>query len=207
MSDAIAALVMASKQVEIIRKAAMKRPVLIATIAIMLFAALFIVEHLRSSEPFEPWNFALDVFETLMLGAAILLTATFSIETRDMRRERQGLLRDLDTARTDSERWRQQAKTHVDGLSQAISDQFQTWGLTASETDVAALMLKGLVHKEIASLRNTSEATVRQHAAVVYKKSGLTSRTQLSAFFFEDLLGPAGAGKPRFKPRIIDSVG
>ena len=77
------------------------------------------------------------------------------------------------------------------GLSQAIAAQFDSWGLTEAESGVAALMLKGLAHKEIASLRQCSEATVRQHATVVYRKSNLTSRTQLTAFFLEDLLQPA----------------
>jgi DNA-binding NarL/FixJ family response regulator len=52
------------------------------------------------------------------------------------------------------------------------------------------LMLKGLSHKEIARVRATSEATVRQQAASVYRKSGLSSRAELSAFFLEDLLAP-----------------
>ncbi len=208
MSDAIVFKAVASRlRREPKKEAKMKRPVLIAGIAVTLFAALFVVEQVRSTEPFEPWNLALDVAETMMLVGAIVLTAMFSVETREMRRERSELLRDLSSARTDSERWRQQARTHVDGLSKAIADQFQTWALTEAETDVAALMLKGLAHKEIASLRSSSEATVRQHAAVVYRKSGLTSRTQLSAFFFEDLLGPAEADKPRFSPEVIEGRG
>jgi len=185
----------------------MKRPLLFAAIAVTLFSAMFAVEQVRTTEPFEPLNFALDLFETLMLAGAIVLTAWFSIEAREMRRERTELLRDLSSARSDSERWRQQARTHVDGLSRAISEQFRSWGLTEAETDVAALMLKGLAHKEIASLRDSSEATVRQHAAVVYRKSGLTNRTQLSAFFFEDLLGPGEVGKSRFTPEVIQNNG
>lgn len=181
----------------------MKRSVVFALIAFALFAALFVVEQVRSTEPFDLVNLVLDIFETLMLVAAILLTTSFFAEVRDMRRERSELIRDLSKSRTESERWRRQARAHVNGLSQAISIQFRTWGLTDAETDVAALMLKGLTHKEIAALRNSSEATVRQHATVVYRKSGLTSRTQLSAFFFEDLLDPVEAGKTRFAPAVV----
>jgi len=101
----------------------MKRPILFATIAASLFTALFAVEQFRSTEPFEPLNLALDIFETVMLAGAILLTAWFSVEAREMRRERTELLRDLSDARSDSERWRQQARTHVDGLSRAIAEQ------------------------------------------------------------------------------------
>ena len=51
-------------------------------------------------------------------------------------------------------------------------------------------MLKGLSHREVAEVRATSEATVRQQALVVYRKSGLRNRSDLSAFFLEDLLLP-----------------
>ncbi len=52
------------------------------------------------------------------------------------------------------------------------------------------MLLKGLSHKEVAEVRNTSEPTVRQQALVVYRKSGLRNRSDLSAFFLEDLLLP-----------------
>ncbi len=51
-------------------------------------------------------------------------------------------------------------------------------------------LLKGLSLKEIASLRNTSERTVREQARSLYRKSGLPGRSSLSAFFLEDLLLP-----------------
>jgi hypothetical protein len=47
-----------------------------------------------------------------------------------------------------------------------------------------------LSHREIADVRSTSEATVRQQALVIYRKSGLRNRSELSAFFLEDLLLP-----------------
>lgn len=77
-------------------------------------------------------------------------------------------------------------------MSRAIRAQFANWRLTAAEAGVAELMLKGLTHKEIAVLRETSEATVRQHATAIYRKSGLSNRSQLTAFFLEDLLAPLG---------------
>lgn len=68
----------------------------------------------------------------------------------------------------------------------------QVWALTAAEADVAGLMLKGLSHREIAHLRQCTEVAMRQHASMIYRKSGLTNRAQLTAFFLEDLL-PDGA--------------
>jgi DNA-binding NarL/FixJ family response regulator len=84
-------------------------------------------------------------------------------------------------------------RQQVDGLSQAIGAQFAQWNLTAGEADIAALLLKGLSHKEIARLRDSSETTVRQQAASIYRKSGLGSRAELAAFFLEDLLAPMPA--------------
>jgi DNA-binding NarL/FixJ family response regulator len=52
------------------------------------------------------------------------------------------------------------------------------------------LLLKGLSHKEIADARSISETTIRQQALAIYRKSGLRSRAELSAFFLEDLLLP-----------------
>lgn len=76
------------------------------------------------------------------------------------------------------------------GLSEQIDRQFVSWSLTAAEREVAMLMLKGLRHKEIASVRGTSERTVRQQALTVYKKGRLDGRTDLAAFFLEDMLQP-----------------
>jgi DNA-binding CsgD family transcriptional regulator len=83
------------------------------------------------------------------------------------------------------------------GLSDQIDRQFEKWGLTAAEREIALLMLKGLRHKEIAGVRGTSERTVRQQALTIYKKAGLDGRTDLTAFFLEDLLQPVEAGGRR----------
>ncbi len=55
-------------------------------------------------------------------------------------------------------------------------------------------LLKGYSHKETASLTGRGERTVRQHAVSVYRKSGLSGRAELAAFFFEDMLLPSSGG-------------
>jgi DNA-binding CsgD family transcriptional regulator len=90
----------------------------------------------------------------------------------------------------DARRWNREAGPVLQGLGEAIDRQFQRWGLTEAESEVALLQLKGLRHKEIAELRQTSERTVRQQALAVYRKSGLSGRSDLAAFFLEDLLLP-----------------
>jgi DNA-binding CsgD family transcriptional regulator len=42
-------------------------------------------------------------------------------------------------------------------------------------------------------LRRTSERTVRQQALNVYRKSGLNGRSDMAAFFLEDLLLPVSS--------------
>ena len=64
--------------------------------------------------------------------------------------------------------------------------------MSAAEKEVAFLLLKGLSLKEIAIARRTSEKTARVQSSAVYAKSGLAGRSELSAFFLEDLLPPAG---------------
>ena len=49
-------------------------------------------------------------------------------------------------------------------------------------------MLKGFSHRELASLRGTTEATVRHQAQAIYQKSGLPGRSAFCAYFLEDLL-------------------
>ena len=174
----------------------MTRKKKLASLAIALFAGLFVIDAIRQVEPFDPISFMVDLLETTMLTLAVMLTTFVSFEAREMRAERRGLVDDLAQAKRDSERWRNTARAHISGLSLAIAEQFRVWGLTEAEADVAALMLKGLSHKEIASLRLGSEATVRQHATAVYRKSNLSSRAQLTAFFLEDLLMPATPAQP-----------
>ncbi len=94
----------------------------------------------------------------------------------------------------DARRWNDEAQAVLQGLGAAIDRQFDRWGLTPAEREVALLQLKGLRHREIAELRRTSERTVRQQALAVYRKSGLNGRNDLAAFFLEDLLLPAPAG-------------
>jgi DNA-binding CsgD family transcriptional regulator len=97
---------------------------------------------------------------------------------------------DLVAVRADAERWRNENQSLLAGLGSAIERQFRRWDLTQAEAEVGLLLLKGLSHKEIANVRQTSERTIREQARALYRKSGLAGRASLSAFFLEDLLLP-----------------
>jgi DNA-binding NarL/FixJ family response regulator len=122
----------------------------------------------------------------LALGGALMLWRM----VRAGQRRAERLTVDLEAARLEARRFREEAAEALQGLGQAIHQQFTRWGLTPAERGVALLMLKGLSHKEVAQARTTSETTIRQQALAVYRKSGLRNRSELSAFFLEDLLLP-----------------
>lgn len=88
--------------------------------------------------------------------------------------------------------WRRSAEQALAGFSRAIDAQFEAWGLTRAERDVALLLLKGEGHKQAAAQLGRSERTVRQHAVEVYRKAGLQGRAELAAFFLQDLMLPTG---------------
>jgi DNA-binding CsgD family transcriptional regulator len=153
--------------------------------------ALLLGLEIATEAHVSPLELLLETLELILtITAAGGLTLMVS-RMQTQHEEQLGLLRDLGVARAEGEAFRAQVQTHLDGLGIAIDKQFQAWSLTDAERDVGLLMLKGLGHKEIAALRGTSEATVRQQARRVYQKSSLPGRPAFCAFFLEDLLPPA----------------
>jgi len=104
---------------------------------------------------------------------------------------------DLVNALVEAEQWKKESNELIQGLGLAIERQFERWQLTNAEAEVGLLLLKGLSHKEIAAVRQTSERTVREQSRALYRKSGLSGRSSLSAFFLEDLLLPHIVGDAR----------
>jgi DNA-binding CsgD family transcriptional regulator len=119
------------------------------------------------------------------VGVALLFRVT-----QRQREEHLKVIRDLELARVQGQRWRNEARSFLNGLGDAIESQFSRWSLTEAEREVALLLLKGLSQKEIATVRAVSERTVREQSRAIYAKAGLTGRAALSAFFLEDLLAP-----------------
>lgn len=113
---------------------------------------------------------------------------------------------DLVAAKLEASRFKEEASEALRGLGEAIDSQFARWGLTPAEREVGLLLLKGLSHREVAQLRATTEPTVRQQALVVYRKSGLRNRSDLSAFFLEDLLLPQSAAEPLSRSELTNAV-
>jgi DNA-binding CsgD family transcriptional regulator len=152
---------------------------------------------------------ALQTFELLIFLSALTGIAFHWWQMMSERRRARALVRELAEAQAevrrwteDARRWNEETETILRGLGEAIDRQFERWGLTPAEREVALLQLKGLRHRDIAELRKTSERTVRQQALAVYRKSGLNGRSDLEAFFLEDLLLP---GRTSSDVRASDS--
>lgn len=162
--------------------------------AIVLFGAIFLLIA---------WDMVTDYSEGrnwahLSVESAVLLAAAGGIGLllRQLYRARMAihaLGRDLARVRAEAERWRHESRELIDGLSAAIDRQFTRWNLTQAEAEIGLLLLKGLSHKELAAIRQTSERTVREQARSLYRKAGLSGRSSLSAFFLEDLLLPVSS--------------
>jgi DNA-binding CsgD family transcriptional regulator len=166
----------------------------IGAVAVGAFATLIVLEFAAKGRWPTPLELLLEVLEVALLVAATAAVAVTAMTMRRDRDERRALLMDLESARIEGERWRNRAQNHINGVAAAIGDQFKQWTLTEAEAGVAWFVLKGLSHKEIATLRGTSEATVRQQAHAAYEKAGLKGRAAFCAYFLEDLLPSAPNG-------------
>jgi DNA-binding CsgD family transcriptional regulator len=77
-----------------------------------------------------------------------------------------------------------------------VDERFGEWGLTPAEKDVALFAIKGLATAEIAVLRATSEGTVKAQTNAIYRKAGVSGRSQLLSLFIEDLMRDEVALRP-----------
>jgi DNA-binding CsgD family transcriptional regulator len=127
------------------------------------------------------------VLSAATMGMAVVLWRGWWHSRRTLAETR----RMLETQTAEREAWRASAEAALAGFARAMDERFSAWNLTATEREIALLLLKGRSHKQIAHQTSRSERTVRQHAVAVYQKSGLGGRAELAAFFLDDLLLPA----------------
>ena len=82
----------------------------------------------------------------------------------------------------------QKLKAASGAFMDVMEERFDDWGLTAAERDVELFAIKGLSIQEIATLRQTSDGTVKAQTNAIYRKAGVSGRPQLLSVFIEDLL-------------------
>ena len=104
---------------------------------------------------------------------------------------------------TRQKRLEQQVKVASGAFANLLEEHFETWGLTPSEGDVALLALKGFSIAEMASVRKTAEGTVKAQCNAIYRKAGVSGRTQLLSLFIDELLyGALDEQKERVGPIV-----
>ncbi len=169
-------------------------PRLLGALAVAVVAALTGLDLVVDSESFEFGDFLVDLGERALLVGGMVLIALMASDMRRVRAEQAEMRVDVGRAVAAGEAWRDLSRTHIEGLSAAIAQEFDAWGLTPAEAEIAGLMLKGMSLREIAAARSTGETTIRQQAASVYRKSGVSGRVELAAYFL-DSLAPIPAQK------------
>ena len=163
---------------------------LLGALGLGSFVLLMTLEIATEQDDIEFADILVDGLTILLTISAAVGVALLSQRMQTQHEEKMALLRDLETARAEGDDWRAKVQSHMAGIRVEMEKQFQEWGMTAAEQEIGMLILKGLSHKEVASLRGTSEATVRQQAQSIYHKSNLPGKTAFSAYFLEDVFSP-----------------
>jgi DNA-binding CsgD family transcriptional regulator len=163
---------------------------LLGGVGLGCYALLLALEILTEGDEISVADMLIDAVTLLLTIGATVGVALLVLRLQAQHEEQMALLRDLEIARAEGAGWRSRVQAHLAGLKGEMDKQFQAWGLTPAEREVGLLILKGLSHKEIAALRATSDATVRQQAQAIYRKAGLPGKTAFSAYFLEDLMVP-----------------
>ena len=162
----------------------------LAGIGLGCFVLLLTLEIMTESDEISLADIAVDALTILLTIGAAVGVAMLGQRMQAQHVEKLALIRELDSARSQGDHWRSKVETHMAGIRDEMEKQFGEWGLTFAENEIGFLMLKGLSHKEIAVLRGTSEATVRQQAQSIYGKSDLPGKAAFSAYFLDDVFAP-----------------
>jgi len=160
-----------------------RRGILIAVFAVQVLCAIFFISQILVTVlglPVAPFDWKL--MELIEIAAALGL-----------------LLGVVVGAAMLHSTWRRTAQ--VEGQLRAASgafmelmeERFDDWRLTPAERDVALFAIKGMSTHDIATLRETSEGTVKAQTNAIYRKAGVSGRPQLLSLFIDDLMdGPLG---------------
>lgn len=140
-----------------------------------------------------PWLHIM-IESTMLMGcilSAVIIFKGFAVISKDALGYFESKVQ---TTAKEAEKWQLEHERIMRGLSQRIQLQFEAWQLSSSEIDIGFLLIKGYGLQKIADIRNTSERTVREQARRIYGKAQVGSRSELAAFFLEDLLPPMYVG-------------
>lgn len=144
------------------------------SVLLVIFAAVDIVHDIANND-----GYGHIVSETIIFFLGFLLNIYFvhraTVQVSALAERNQTIGQELQFSKTENESLKTEQQKFREGLCRAIEAQMKKWGLTPSEVEIAFLLIKGLSNKEIASVRETSESTVRLQCSSIYKKSNLST--------------------------------
>ncbi len=161
--------------------------ILSAVVPITLLLGLDIVDDYRSGVSNQ------HLFIQLGLSTVGLIAAAFLLERILRTRHEVGSLEDR-LARSIAEAKSLRGETT---LPDPCEQQFKEWRLSPAECEVARLLLKGLSYQDIAASRKASEGTIRQQGLSIYRKAGVSGRSELAGFFLGNLVFRQAGTSPK----------
>lgn len=144
----------------------------------MLCAFFFLSQILGSVFGFAPFSW--QVHELIELGAAFGLMIGVALGWIILRRT---MARNIVVE--------DQLRVASGAFMDVMEEKFTLWALTPAERDVALFAIKGMSTQEIAALREVSEGTIKAQTNAIYRKAGVSGRTQLLSLFIDDLMADA----------------
>lgn len=155
-----------------------ERAVFFALLAVQLCCTGFFLYDILASVlglAVTPIDWAL--YELIEIGAACGLLIGVAVTA--------GLLLRSLTARDKAE---ESLRVAAGAFLDVLEERFAEWALTPAERDVAMMAIKGCSIAEIAGLRGVSDGTVKAQTNAIYRKAGVSGRTQLLSLFIDELL-------------------
>ena len=156
-----------------------RRPILFAAVLIVqvICAVVFVWDILASVLGLRMQPIDWKLREMIEIGAAVGLVVGVVVGALLLR-----------ASMNRADRVETQLRVASGAFMELLDESFDEWGLTPAERDVALFAIKGLSTQEIATMRQTSEGTVKAQTAAIYRKAGVSGRPQLLSLFIEDLM-------------------
>lgn len=149
-----------------------------AVLVVQILCATFFVSEIAVSLlglPIAPisWTFV----ELIEIGAAIGLVLGVIVG---------GMA--LQQARVRSAKAEEALRRARSAFRDILDERFLEWGLTPAERDVALFAIKGFSTQDIADFRGVSEGTIKAQTNAIYRKAGVSGRSQLLSLFIDELV-------------------
>ncbi len=155
---------------------------IIFMIVVILFGMLDIY-----LDKFKYGDFAHYVIESGIMTFALASATYMWLSYRKSQKNLHTAFETLGNQKRELARWHRKHQELVHDMHSAIKKQMVDWGLSPSEIEVALYLIRGYSHKQISGRLEKSERTVRNQSLNIYKKTGMVGRSELTAFFLEDL--------------------